>query len=87
MNGTEEVIDFYFQNLTGKPPVPGDRMKFTLDTEYFPEATTFLSLQETDENGSVYMDERTEMQVWLCPWLQGYFGEVPQTIYIQPDTI
>jgi len=21
-------------------------------------------------------------QVWLCPWLQGYFGEVPERIYI-----
>lgn len=86
MNGTEKVIDCYYYNLTGKQPVPGDRMKFTLDTEPFPEATTFLTLQETDKNGSVYKDKLTGMEVWLCPWLQGYFGNVPETIYIQPAT-
>jgi hypothetical protein len=23
------------------------------------------------------------LPVWLCPWLQGYFGEVPDEIYIK----
>lgn len=87
LNGTETVIDTYYQKLTGEVPVPGDQMQFTLDTEPFPEAVTHLTLQETDEFGSVYTDKMTGMTVWLCPWLQGYFGEVPQTIYIQPNTI
>jgi hypothetical protein len=87
LNGTEDVIDVYYQNLTGKAPIPGNQMQFTLDTEPFSEATTFLTLQRTDQNGSVYTDRQTEMEVWLCPWLQGYFGEVPHTIYIKPDVI
>jgi hypothetical protein len=87
LNGTEKVIDAYYYCLTKEAPTPGNQMQFTLDTEPFPEAVTFLTLQETDEVGSVYTDKMTGMTVWLCPWLQGYFGEVPRTIFIQPNTI
>lgn len=85
LNGTEIVIDTYFQNLTGRPPEVGDKMVFVLDTEPFPEATTFLTYTGGDEDGSVFTDKLTGMEVWLCPWLQGFFGYVPKTIFIAPS--
>lgn len=83
LNGTELVIDAYYKSLTGKDPQPGSKMRFDLATEPFPEATTQLNLVRTDENGSDYVDKLTGMDVWLCPWLQGFFGHVPEVIYIK----
>lgn len=87
LNGTEVVIDRYFETLTGEPPEVGSQMKFTLDTEPFPEATTALDIVSTSETGTFYVDRLTEMSVWLCPWLQGFFGHVPETIYVRPELI
>lgn len=83
LNGTEVVIDRYYKELTGQQPVPGSKMTFALNTEYFPEATTFLELLSTNKEGSIYIDANTGMKVWLCPWLQGYFGEVPAVIFVE----
>lgn len=85
LNGTELVIDEYFRNLAGRDPIPGDQMRFILDTEPFAEATTVLIRTGGDENGTTYIDQMTGMPVWLCPWLQGYFGYVPDFIYIAPS--
>ena len=84
-NGTEKAIDTHYYFLTGRNPVPGNTIQITLNTEE-PENEddydTFLTLQETDEEGSTYFDEILYCDVWLCPWLQGFFGEVPEKIYI-----
>ena len=80
-NGTEKVIDFYYEAIEHKTPIIGDKIGFTLSTDKH-ECNTRIDLKETSEYGSYYIDEMTQMEVWLCPWLQGYFGEVPQRIYI-----
>ena len=82
-NGTEKVIDWYYQVIECKIPIVGDKIGFHLSTEKLESATTQINLKETSEFGSYYIDELSELEVWLCPWLQGYFGEVPQRIYIE----
>ncbi len=85
-NGTEKVIDTHYYFITAKNPIPGDEIEITLTTEK-PENEddydTYLTLQETDDEGSTYLDEVVCDKVWLCPWLQGFFGEVPDEIYIK----
>jgi hypothetical protein len=83
-NGTEVAIDYWHYLLTGEDPKVGSRIQFTLDTEPFQEAITTLVLQSTDDHGSTYLDTLTDKVVWLCPWLQGFFGYVPDTVYISP---
>lgn len=81
-NGTETVIDWYYEMLNETKPVAGDKIQFYLDTDEFDGSITEIKLVETDEFGSIYKDKLSSMELWLCPWLQGYFGKVPDTIYI-----
>ena len=90
MNGTEKVIDTHYYFLTGNNAVEGDQMRIYLTTEEpedIDDIDTVLTFQDTDEEGTVYLDETMCENVWLCPWLQGYFGEVPETIYIKVDQV
>jgi len=82
-NGTEKVIDWYYQSIESKMPIVGDELGFYLSTEKLHNTTTQINLIETSETGSYYIDQLSKMELWLCPWLQGYFGEVPQRIYIE----
>lgn len=85
-NGTEKVIDTHYYFITGREPKPGDEIEITLNTvnpENKDDYDTVLTFQDNDEDGSTYLDEVLCDNVWLCNWLQGYFGEVPETIYIK----
>lgn len=85
LNGTELVIDAYYKGLTGQEPKQGDRITFLLSTEPFADASTVLTFVNGDEHGSNFVDQETGMPLWLCPWLQGFFGHVPHTIYVRPS--
>jgi hypothetical protein len=85
-NGTERAIDSYFYFLFGRSPVEGDKIRInvtTVEPEDVDDYDTVLTFQESDENGTTYIDEVLCDYVWLCPWLQGYFGEIPDKLYIQ----
>lgn len=41
-NGTEDVIDLYYSQLSGRPLQPGDRLQLLLDTEPMESCTTRL---------------------------------------------
>lgn len=92
INGTDKVLDAYFVelNLNGESPVPGDKLKVKVSTIpfFFIDSTagqvihTALDLVTRDYGGSTYIDRRTQREVWLCPWLQGYFGFVPKSLYV-----
>ena len=81
-NGTELAIDWYYQLFERKIPMVGDKLAFFLSTKKFEDFITKIELIESNENGSYYKDKLSGMTIWLCPWLQGYFGEVPQRIYV-----
>lgn len=82
-NGTELVLDWYFEVLNYKKPISGDRLEIQLATEnelIYPISE--LNLIQTCDTGSVYVDKFSGKEVWLCPWLQGYFGHVPEHIQV-----
>ena len=83
MNGTEEAIDeyFYFKNL--RHAVEKDQMEIILNTEEPDDYDTLLVKEVGDEEGTTYTDTTLYAPVWLCPWLQGYFGEVPEEIFVK----
>lgn len=81
-NGTEHVIDWYYEMLNETKPVSGDKIHFYLNTDKFDYAISEINLIKTEQFGSTYKDKLSSMQLWLCPWLQGYFNEVPKKMYI-----
>lgn len=86
-NGTDLAIDWYYEITEKKTPIVGDQLAFYLSTEKFPDAITQINLNETSESGSYYKDQLSSMTIWLCPWLQGYFGEVPERIYVTCESV
>ena len=57
--------------------VVGDQMLIQVDTEDFDDSDTVLSFQSTNDQGTTYLDMVLFENVWLCPWLQSYFGYKP----------
>lgn len=87
-NGTELIIDYYYQKLNDSQPLNGDEIKIELQLEPFKGLNTKskvidtrLNIIEKGELGTTYTDLKTQMVAWLCPWLQGYFGFIPEVIY------
>jgi hypothetical protein len=83
MNGTEEAIDEHFYFESGRYPIEKDQMELILNTEEPADYDTLLVKEVSDEEGTTYTDTTLCTPVWLCPWLQGYFGEVPEEIFIK----
>lgn len=82
-NGTELVLDEYFRIEMKRDAKPNDQMKIIADTEDFTDSDTVLSFQSTNESGTVYLDMVLFEEVWLCPWLQSYFGHKPSELYVK----
>lgn len=83
MNGTEEAIDEHFYFSSGRHAITNDKIEIILSTEELKDYDTLLLKEESNEEGTTYTDTTLCIPVWLCPWLQGYFGEVPEEIYIK----
>jgi hypothetical protein len=83
LNGTEEAIDEHFYFESGRYPVEKDQMEIILNTEEPADYDTLLVKEVGDEEGTTYTDTTLCVPVWLCPWLQGYFGEVPEEIFVK----
>lgn len=86
-NGTELVLNEYFEIDMNHPAVSNDQIKIIASTQPFDEYDTELQLQETDEKGSVYLDTTLYEKVWLCPWLQSYFTYAPEKLYVKLDAV
>lgn len=83
MNGTEEAIDEHVYFKTGKYPKEGDEVVISLLLEEPEDYDTLLLKEISDEEGTTYTDTTLCIPVWLCNWLQGYFGYVPEEIYVK----
>jgi len=83
LNGTEEAIDEHFYFESGRYPVEKDQMEIILNTDEPADYDTLLVKEVGDEEGTTYTDTTLCAPVWLCPWLQGYFGEVPEEIFVK----
>lgn len=82
-NGTELVLDEYFHIEMKRNPKPTDKMHVFVDTEDFEDSDTVLTLQSTNDGGTIYLDMVLFEEVWLCPWLQSYFGYKPSELYVK----
>jgi len=82
MNGTEEAIDEHIYRKTGVHAVTGNECEIYLNTEYFHNHDTILVKEIEDDEGTTYMDETINYPVWLCKWLNSYFGNSPEKLYI-----
>lgn len=82
-NGTELVLDEYFRIDMKRDPKPDDQMYILVSTEDFEESDTVLTFQSTNSEGTVYLDMVLFETVWLCPWLQSYFGHKPNELYVK----
>ncbi len=82
-NGTENVINSYYYFTTGKEAVAGSKMRIYLSDEEIDDWDTYLNFIEGDEDGSTYLDIVMCDNVWLCRWLDSYFGYVPDNIWVR----
>ena len=83
MNGTEESIDEHFYFESGRHAVENDQMEIILNTEEPADYDTLLVKEVSDDDGTTYMDTTLCIPVWLCNWNQGYFGFVPEELYVK----
>jgi hypothetical protein len=83
LNGTEEAIDEHFYFESGRHAVAKDQMEIILNTEEPADYDTLLVKEVGDDDGTTYTDTTLCAPVWLCNWLQGYFGEVPEEIFVK----
>jgi hypothetical protein len=86
-NGTELVLNEYFEIDMSRSAKKGDRLDIIVSTESFDQYDTELQLQKTNDEGSVYLDTELYEEVWLCPWLQSYFGNIPEKLYVKIDAV
>ena len=83
LNGTEEALDEYYYFKTGNHPIEGDEIEVSLFLTEPDDYDTLLVKEVSDEEGTTYTDTTMCCPVWLCPWLQGYFGFIPEEIYVK----
>ena len=83
-HGTELVLDNYFRQLTGYLPRPGDILELTVSINRMDKCTTKIVHVDKDlMDSNNYLDVYTKMDVWLCPFLQLLFKDVPEILYLQ----
>lgn len=84
-NGTEKVFDYWFEKQTGYMPVLGSTMVVTVSKVLPQQFDTKLLWMYCDTmwpDSNYYYDKGSEMDVWLCPYLQVLFKEVPDSLYV-----
>ena len=87
-NGTELVLDYYYEKLSGKVSKKGDKMTLVV-TDTKPEQFTCKSFWVQSDplwpESNEYCDSETGMLVWLCPYLQVLFKGVPENLYFNME--
>ena len=90
-NGTEDVIDWHYKNLVGESAKPGDELKIVISSERptdqhsdgFYTICMHLHEDEAFPGSNVYYNLDADEEVWLCPYLQVLFKEVPENLWIE----
>ena len=91
LGGTQLIMDYYYQELTGANPDKDSYMVTTVSTEPLEEAHAVLvkvADDGGDDGGATYKDAMTQMEGWLCGYLILLFGKAPDTLYVnlRPQT-
>jgi hypothetical protein len=82
-NGTDDVLDQYYETYTGIRAKDEDELRIFASTEQIDNFNTILCFESTDDYGTIYLDMTLLKKVWLCPWLQSYFGHKPEKLYVK----
>jgi hypothetical protein len=84
-NGTELVFDHWYEKVTGKQPVTGSKMVVSVSKVMPTDFNTKLLWLYEDPlstQSNFYLDKGSGMDVWLCPYLQVLFKEVPEHLWV-----
>ena len=90
-NGTEVSLDAHYLQQTGDQAQPGDQMiltaingdNITLKPNEVTTTLKWLYTDEMDGQSNYYLDTVTNIECWLCPYLQVLFKSAPQTLHMQ----
>ena len=83
--GTEKVIDYWVESITGITPKTGDKASVTCSSVKVKDATCSLIYLYDDPvwpDASIYMDPKADMDAWLCPYLQVLFKCKPEKLWV-----
>jgi hypothetical protein len=85
-NGTEIVMDKWFERLTGEKPETGSAMAMTVSSEPLEDYTTLIDFKRDDVDwagSTIYRDTVLDLPIWLCPYLQILFKGKPDQIWVK----
>ena len=83
INGTQHALDWYYSKKCGVKPDEVSKMTVLVSSEDLPISDTNILFKEKDPlmpGSHYYWDPTSELDVWLCPFLQMLMGDVPQTL-------
>ena len=83
-NGTENVMDYWFEKKTGYTPVIGSKMKVSVSKvkpNSFDTKLLWMYEDPLSPTSNFYLDKDSGMDVWLCPYVQVLFKEVPDGLW------
>ena len=88
VDGTHQVLDVYYRIFHGLTAKEGDRISVTVyngDRSTPLMYSTVLKLLHEDPrlpDSHFYIDQQTNMDCWLCPFLLTMWLEAPSKIYV-----
>ena len=92
--GTEECLDWWYKEQSGKDPVPGSKFKMTLSDKPTPSYTTKIIHEPTemysawvDGDDSYWWDPVSKKTIWLCPYLPWLMGGIPDKMYVSLEVV
>ena len=80
-NGTEKVLDDYFLARNKREAKAGDVLPLVIDSKPFNGFDIAVKKIREDEFGTIYRESSLSKEIWLCPWLQGFFGKKPLHLF------
>jgi hypothetical protein len=89
-NGTEKVMDYWFEKIIGYTPVIGSKMNVTVSKvkpDSFDTKIIWMYEDPLWPGSNIYLDKGSGMDVWLCPYVQVLFKGVPEGMWISFDPI
>jgi hypothetical protein len=84
-NGTEKVMDYWFEKKFGSVPVTGSKMNVTVSKvkpSTFDTKIIWMYEDPLWQKSNFYYDNGSGMDVWLCPYVQVLFKGVPESMWI-----
>lgn len=85
-NGTEVVMDAWFEKLTGQKAKANSKMAMTVSSEPLEDYTTLIDFKRDDVDwagSTIYRDTMLDLPIWLCPYLQVLFKGKPERMWVK----